>query len=112
MCTFNTLIFADEMAAAEQLLRATRREWTWPSCRTWDLPADPPALAGLPIHASTQMTVTSRRARSLPGSWAAAVVLARESSIREIEKIGRRCRSRRWRFSCTARCAWRIPVNA
>ena len=38
--TFNTLVFANEMAEAEQFLRpSSPRAWTPPSCRTWEYAA-------------------------------------------------------------------------
>src|SRR5579863_5824981 len=88
--TFNTLVFADEMPAAEQYLRALIAA---------DLDAAIVQDVGIcrlirrispdfPIHASTQMTITSAAgvefARELGCSL---VVLARECSLAEIEKI-------------------------
>jgi putative protease len=88
--TFNTLIFANELAEAEQHLRSI-------------IAADADAVIvqdvgicrlirrispDFPIHASTQMTVTSaagvKFAREL---GCELVVLARECSLKEIEKI-------------------------
>src|SRR5580698_6081513 len=88
--TFNTLVFADEMAAAEQYLRALIAAGVDAAivqdvgiCRLIRR-----ISPDFPIHASTQMTVTSAAgvefARDLGASL---VVLARESSIKEIEKI-------------------------
>src|SRR5438309_1573208 len=88
--TFNTLVFADEMAGAEQCLRAIISAGLDAAivqdigiCRLIrSLSPD------FPIHASTQMTVTSAAgvefARELGCNL---VVLARECSIAEIEKI-------------------------
>ncbi|HEY3913373.1 MAG TPA: U32 family peptidase, partial [Verrucomicrobiae bacterium] len=88
--TFNTLVFADEMADAEQYLRTLIAAGVDAAivqdvgiCRLIRrLSPD------FPIHASTQMTVTSAAgvefARELGCSL---VVLARECSIKEIEKI-------------------------
>jgi U32 family peptidase len=88
--TFNTLVFADEMAAAEQFLRAIIAAGVDAAivqdvgiCRLIRrLSPD------FPIHASTQMTVTSgggvEFARELGCNL---VVLARECSIKEIEQI-------------------------
>src|SRR5580704_1964382 len=88
--TFNTLVFADEMAEAEQYLRTLISAGVDAAivqdvgiCRLIrQLSPD------FPIHASTQMTVTSAAgvefARELGCSL---VVLARECSIKEIEKI-------------------------
>ncbi len=88
--TFNTLIFANEMAGAEQYLRAIIAAGGDAAivqdvgiCRLIRrLSPD------FPIHASTQMTVTSAAgvefAREL---GCELVVLARECSIKEIEKI-------------------------
>ncbi len=120
--TFNTLVFANEMAEAEQYLRAIIAAGVDAAivqdvgiCRLIRrLSPD------FPIHASTQMTITSAGgvefARELGCSL---VVLARECSIKEIEKIqsadsqrGVRSPHCRWRCSCMARCAWRIPANA
>src|SRR5438046_4325381 len=90
--TFNTLVFADEMAGAEQCLRAIISAGVDAAivqdigiCRLIrQLSPD------FPIHASTQMTVTSAPgvefARELGCNL---VVLARECSIQEIEKIRR-----------------------
>jgi putative protease len=88
--TFNTLVFADEMAAAEQYLRALIAAGVDAAivqdvgiCRLIRR-----ISPDFPIHASTQMTVTSAAgvefARDLGASL---VVLARECSIKEIEKI-------------------------
>jgi putative protease len=88
--TFNTLVFANEMAEAEQYLRAIIAAGVDAAivqdvgiCRLIRrLSRD------LPIHASTQMTVTSAGgvefARELGCNL---VVLARECSLKEIEKI-------------------------
>ena len=88
--TFNTLVFADELAEAEQWLRTLIAAGADAAivqdvgiCRLIRrLSPD------FPIHASTQMTVTSAAgvefARDLGCNL---VVLARECSISEIEKI-------------------------
>src|SRR5579859_426886 len=88
--TFNTLVFANEMAEAEQYLRAIISAGADAAivqdigiCRLIRrLSPD------FPIHASTQMTITSAGgvefARELGCNL---VVLARECSIKEIEKI-------------------------
>src|SRR5579859_5306993 len=88
--TFNTLVFENEMAAAEEYLRAIIAAGVDAAivqdigiCRLMRrLSPD------FPIHASTQMTVTSAGgiefARDL---GCCLVVLARECSLKEIEKI-------------------------
>ena len=88
--TFNTLVFANEMTEAEQYLRAIIAAGVDAAlvqdvgiCRLIrQLSPD------FPIHVSTQMTITSAGgvefARELGCNL---VVLARECSIREIEKI-------------------------
>src|SRR5712691_3081454 len=88
--TFNTLVFANELAEAEQYLRAIIAAGVDAAivqdvgiCRLIRrLSPD------FPIHASTQMTITSAGgiafARDLGCNL---VVLARECSIKEIEKI-------------------------
>lgn len=88
--TFNTLVFENEMAGAEQYLRAIIAAGVDAAivqdvgvCRLIRrLSPD------FPIHASTQMTVTSAGgiefARDL---GCGLVVLARECSLKEIEKI-------------------------
>jgi putative protease len=90
--TFNTLVFEDEMPAAELHLRTLIRAGVDAAivqdvgvCRLIrQLSPD------FPIHASTQMTITSAAgvefARQLGCSL---VVLARECSIKEIEKLAR-----------------------
>jgi putative protease len=88
--TFNTLVFENELAEAEQFLRAIIAAGVDAAivqdagiCRL--IRALSPDF---PIHASTQMTVTSTAgiefARELGCSL---VVLARECSIKEIEQI-------------------------
>jgi putative protease len=90
--TFNTLVFANEMAEAEQFLRALIAAGVDAAivqdvgiCRLIRM-----LSPDFPIHASTQMTITSAAgvefARELGCSL---VVLARECSLREIEKIRR-----------------------
>src|SRR6266542_5781738 len=88
--TFNTLVFANELSEAEQYLRAIISAGVDAAivqdigiCRLIrQLSPD------FPIHASTQMTVTSAGgvefARELGCSL---VVLARECSLKEIERI-------------------------
>jgi putative protease len=90
--TFNTLVFENEMADAENHLRAMISAGVDAAivqdvgiCRLIrQLSPD------FPIHASTQMTITSADgvefARELGCNL---VVLARECSIKEIERIGR-----------------------
>src|SRR2546427_468379 len=96
--TFNTLVFADELAEAAQYLRAIISAGVDAAivqdvgiCRLIrQLSPD------FPIHASTQMTITSAGgvefARELGCSL---VVLARECSLKEIENI-------RAAFACEA----------
>jgi putative protease len=90
--TFNTLVFANEMADAEQFLRALIAAGVDAAivqdvgiCRLIRM-----LSPDFPIHASTQMTVTSAAgvefAREL---GCTLVVLARECSVKEIEKINR-----------------------
>src|SRR5438552_3890976 len=93
--TFNTLVFTNELAEAEQHLRAIIAAGVDAAivqdigiCRLIrQLSPD------FPIHASTQMTITSAAgvefARELGCNL---VVLARECSIQEIEHIGRALR--------------------
>jgi putative protease len=88
--TFNTLVFADEMREAEEWLRGIIAAGTDAAivqdvgiCRLIRrLSPD------FPIHASTQMTITSAAGlefvRELGGNL---VILARECSVRDIEKI-------------------------
>ena len=88
--TFNTLVFANEMAEADQYLRAIIAAGVDAAIvqdvgicrRIRQLSPD------FPIHASTQMTITSAGgvefARELGCNL---VVLARECSLKEIEKI-------------------------
>src|SRR6202007_253048 len=88
--TFNTLVFANEMAEAEQYLRAIIAAGVDAAivqdvgiCRLIrQLSPD------FPIHASTQMTVTSAGGIEFAQELGCnLVVLARECSIAEIEKI-------------------------
>jgi putative protease len=88
--TFNTLIFTDELADAERSLRAIIRAGA-DAIIVQDI-----GVARLirrlspdfPIHASTQMTVTSAAGVAFAQKLGASlVVLARECSIAEIEKI-------------------------
>jgi putative protease len=88
--TFNTLVFEDEIPAAEQYLRVIIAAGVDAAivqdvgiCRL---------IRGIspdfPIHASTQMTVTSAAGVEFVRELGASlVVLARECSIKEIEKI-------------------------
>ena len=105
--TFNTLVFENEMAEAEQYLRAMIAAGVDAAivqdvgiCRLIrQLSPD------FPIHASTQMTITSAAgvefARELGCNL---VVLARECSIKEIEKIqARRSRADESSSDITAR---------
>jgi putative protease len=88
--TFNTLVFANEMAEAEQFLRVLIAAGVDAAvvqdvgiCRLIRM-----LSPDFPIHASTQMTITSAAgvefAREL---GCGLVVLARECPIKEIEKI-------------------------
>lgn len=88
--TFNTLVFANEMAEAEGYLRALIAAGVDAAivqdvgiCRLIRrLSPD------FPIHASTQMTVTSAAGMEFARELGCnLVVLARECSIKEIEKI-------------------------
>jgi putative protease len=90
--TFNTLVFANEMAEAEQFLRALIAAGVDAAivqdvgiCRLIRM-----LSPDFPIHASTQMTITSAAgvefARELGCSL---VVLARECPVKEIEQIQR-----------------------
>ncbi|PYJ87354.1 MAG: hypothetical protein DME22_01970, partial [Verrucomicrobia bacterium] len=88
--TFNTLVFANEMAEAEQYLRAIITAGVDAAivqdvgiCRLIrQLSPD------FPIHASTQMTITSAGGVEFARELGChLVVLARECSLKEIEKI-------------------------
>src|SRR3984957_17288173 len=88
--TFNTLVFANEMAEAEQYLRSIIAAGVDAAivqdvgiCRLIRrLSPD------FPIHASTQMTVTSAGGVAFARDLGCQlVVLARECSLKEIEKI-------------------------
>src|SRR6266498_4922337 len=88
--TFNTLVFTDELAEAEQYLRAIIAAGVDAAivqdvgiCRLIrSLSPD------FPIHASTQMTITSAAGVAFARELGAQlVVLARENSIAEIAKI-------------------------
>jgi U32 family peptidase len=95
--TFNTLVFTEELAEAEQYLRTIIASGVDAAivqdvgmCRLIQHLA-----SDFPIHASTQMTVTSATgvefARSL---GCQLVVLARECSLKEINKIQQQLRDR------------------
>ena len=88
--TFNTLVFSDELADAEQHLRAIISAGVDAAivqdigiCRL--IRSISPDF---PIHASTQMTITSLRGLEFARQAGCnLVVLARECSIREIKQI-------------------------
>ena len=116
--TFNTLVFENEIADAEKYLRAMIAAGVDAVivqdvgiCRLIRrLSPD------FPIHASTQMTITSAAGMEFARELGCnLVVLARECSIKEIEKIRSRASHRArllWRSSSTAPCASPIPANA
>src|SRR6266513_673275 len=88
--TFNTLVFANELAEAEQYLRAIVSAGV-DSAIVQDI-----GICRLirrlspdfPIHASTQMTITSAGGVEFArGLGCSLVVLARECSLKEIQKI-------------------------
>src|SRR6058998_1867026 len=88
--TFNTLVFQNELAEAEEYLRAIIAAGVDAAivqdvgiCRLIrELSPD------FPIHASTQMTVTSAGGVAFARALGCQlVVLARECSLKEIEKI-------------------------
>ncbi len=88
--TFNTLVFTDELEAAAEELRLISRAGA-DAIIVQDIGLARLAreiTPGLPIHASTQMTITSpegvRFAKEL---GAELVVLARELSLREMAKF-------------------------
>jgi putative protease len=88
--TFNTLVFANEMAEAEQFLRVLIAAGVDAAivqdvgiCRLIRM-----LSPDFPIHASTQMTITSAAGVEFArGLGCSLVVLARECSVKEIEKI-------------------------
>src|ERR1700683_868136 len=88
--TFNTLVFADEMAAADQYLRALMAAGVDAAivqdvgiCRLIRR-----ISPDFPIHASTQMTITSAAGVEFAKELGCSlVVVAGEFSIKEIEKI-------------------------
>src|SRR5882724_1248218 len=89
--TFNTLIFENELADAEKYLRAIIAAGV-DAAIVQDVGVARMIRTlspNFPIHASTQMTITSAAgvefARELGCNL---VVLARECSIKEIEKMG------------------------
>src|SRR6476646_5284196 len=93
--TFNTLVFTPELDQAEQYLRSIISAGVDAAivqdvgiCRLIrHLSPD------FPIHASTQMTITSAAGVEFARSLGChLVVLARECSLKEIEKIRQECR--------------------
>ena len=123
--TFNTLVFTDELADAEDYLRSVISAGVDAAivqdvgiCRLIRK-----ISPDFPIHGSTQLTVTSPAgvefARSL---GCELVVLARENSIRDIDAIQSAQRDQvsitggpppfRWKSSFTGRCAWPTPASA
>jgi putative protease len=90
--TFNTLVFAHEMADAEQFLRALIAAGVDAAivqdvgiCRLIRM-----LSPDFPIHASTQMTITSAAGMDFARQLGCClVVLARECSIQDIGKINR-----------------------
>ena len=124
--TLNTLVFENELADAEKYLR------TMIAAGVDAVIVQDVGICRLirrlspdfPIHASTQMTVTSAAGMEFARELGCnLVVLARECSIAEIEKIRAawRRRSRHpppvtrhclWKFSSTVRSASPIPANA
>ena len=75
--------------------------------------ADRAICPDLPIHASTQMTLTSSQTIARRQELGVErVVLARECSHRRNSPHPRAKRRCRWRCSFTARCAWPIRANA
>ena len=118
--TFNTLVFPDELADAEDYLRAVIAAGVDAAivqdigiCRLIRrLSPD------FPIHGSTQMTVTSAagaefvRELGCQLDRAGAGMLDHGRSPRSARRstnVARRCR---WRCSCTGRCAWRTRGSA
>jgi U32 family peptidase len=90
--TFNTLIYESELAPAEEMLRAIGAAGT-DAIIVQDLGAVRLARAcapGLPVHASTQMTITDAASAELARSLGVErAVLARELSTDEILTISR-----------------------
>jgi putative protease len=90
--TFNTLVFTSELAAAEQLIATMARAGV-DAVLVQDLGMIRLIQAitpDLPIHASTQMTLTSAEGiRFVASLGVERVVLARELSLREMGKIHR-----------------------
>src|SRR5437764_10374114 len=88
--TFNTLIFDRELAVAEQALAGIARAGA-DAIIVQDLGAARLARAicpQLPLHASTQMTVSSAEAAEIAkGLGVTRVVLPRELSIDEIRRM-------------------------
>lgn len=90
--TFNTLIFTNELSSAESCLRKIAAAHV-DAVLVQDLGLVHLIRAvcpNLPIHASTQMTLTSAECiRSIESLGVERVVLPRELSVREIDKIHR-----------------------
>lgn len=126
---FNTLVFTGELDAAEQMLRDCSRAGV-DALIVQDVGLVRLArkiTPELPIHASTQMTITSPEGAEFARELGVErVVLARELSLRELEKFQKhgeggasenqqsatsnpKCR---WRFSSTARSAWPTAGSA
>jgi U32 family peptidase len=91
---FNTLVFQSELAGAAEFLRAAIRDGVDAAivqdvglCRRIR-----EISPNFPIHASTQMTVTSSAGMEMAKDLGASlVVVARECSIADIEKIRETC---------------------
>ncbi|MEI9998400.1 MAG: U32 family peptidase [Verrucomicrobiota bacterium] len=88
--TFNVLIFTDELAAAQEELRLLARAGV-DAAIVQDLGLVSLArevVPGLPLHASTQMTLTSPEGVAFARKLGVAqAVLARELSLRELAKF-------------------------
>ncbi len=131
--TFNTLVFENELADARNYLRSIIAAGVDAAivqdvgiCRLIrELSPD------FPIHASTQMTVTSAAGVEFAANWAAIWWCWRANvRLRKLRKFKKRgewrvtsvatalprhsspaTRHCRWKFLSTARCAWPIPAS-
>lgn len=112
--TLNTLIFTDELSGVEDLVRRVAAAGV-DAVLVQDLGLVRlirELCPDLPIHASTQMTLTSAETiDSVTALGVERVVLARELSLEEIAAIGHQSTMPIETF-VTVRCAWPIRDSA
>lgn len=85
--TINTVVYEDELAEAERLVAGAAAAGVDAIIASDQAVVEMASAAGLPVHISTQISVSNSRAVRFYSRWADVVVLARELTLPRVRAV-------------------------